>query len=384
VDLADVPGPAGYCRADMTASLLARVAARTRVLVRRRIGDPGVLGVLLGLECGVAVAALIWPDAARPAVVLATPLLFGGLLLRRRREIVLLTCAALALLGIDLLGAPPEFQRISIGSAINLTAVIAVAYELVRRRDVLGVREGRPDVILAELRERLRVQGQIPALPAGWHVEVELRSARDVGLAGDFVASRRYEDAAGVRFLDLVAVDVSGKGVNAGTRALLLSGALGGLLGSVPPERFLAEANRYLLEQRWEEGFATAVYLRVDLDTGAYRVESAGHPPMAHFDSGSGRWELSSSHGPLLGVLQDVRYDADVGSVRPGDALLLYTDGVVEERGRDVEVGLDRLLGAAEQLVPRGDFHGGAATLVDKVPARTDDDRAIVLLWRDV
>jgi serine phosphatase RsbU (regulator of sigma subunit) len=178
-------------------------------------------------------------------------------------------------------------------------------------------------------------------------------------------------------------VDVSGKGVNAGTRALLLSGALGGLLGSVPPDRFLAEANRYLLEQHWTEGFATAVYLRVQLETGAYRVEHAGHPPMAHFDSGSGRWELSPSHGPLLGVLENVRYHPDVGTVRPGDALLLYTDGVVEERGRDVEVGLDRLLGAAEQLVPRGDFRGGATYLVDRVPAHAEDDRAIVLLWRD-
>ncbi len=362
---------------------LARVAARARLLARRRLGERGVFGVLVGVECAVAAAALIWPAEARPAVVLATPLLFGGLLLRGRRHIVMLIGTALVLLGIDLLGAPPELQRINVGSAINLAVVVAVSYELVRRRDVLGVRESRPDTILADLRQRLRVQGQIPPLPAGWHAEVQLRSARDVGLAGDFVAARVYADPAGVEHLDLVMVDVSGKGVSAGTRALLLSGALGGLLGSVPAERFLGEANRYLLQQRWIEGFATAVYLRVNLGTGAYRVESAGHPPMAHFDSGSGLWQLSHTRGPLLGVLADVRYDPHLGTVRPGDALLLYTDGVVEERGRDVEDGLDRLLGAAERLVPRGDFQGGAAYLVDKVPAHADDDRAIVLVWRD-
>jgi hypothetical protein len=367
----------------MTASRLVRAAARTRLALRRRVSDPGVFGVLLGLECAVAVAALIWPFQAAPAVVLATPLLFGGLLLGRRREMVPLIVVSLVLLGVDLLGRPPDLQAISVGSAINLGVVIAVSYELVRRRDVLGVREGRPDTILAELRDRLQVQGQIPPLPPGWHAEVELRAARDVGLAGDFVASRLYRDAAGEAHLDLVVVDVSGKGVSAGTRALLLSGALGGLLGSVPPEQFLVEANRYLLQQRWEEGFATATYLRVDLDTGAYRVESAGHPPMAHLDSGSGLWQLSKARGPLLGVLEQVRYDPDVGAVRPGDAFLLYTDGVVEERGRDVEVGLDRLLGAAERLVPRGDFRGGAGYLVDRVPTRTDDDRAIVMLWRD-
>jgi hypothetical protein len=367
----------------MTATTRARAAARARLLVRRRIGDPGVFGLLLGVECAVALAALLWPAEARPAVVLATPLLFGGLLLRSRRQLVILVGTALVLLGIDLLGGPQELQQISVGSAINLAVVIAVSYELVRRKDVLGVRESRPDTILAELRERLQVQGQVPPLPAGWHAEVQLRSARDAGLAGDFVASRLYDDGTGGQALDLVVVDVSGKGVSAGTRALLVSGALGGLLGSVPAERFLTEANEYLLRQRWAEGFATAIYLRVNLRTGAYRVESAGHPPMAHFDSGSGRWEMSRTRGPLLGVLQQVRYVPDLGTVRRGDALLFYTDGVVEERGRDVEVGLDRLLGAAEQLVPRGDFAGGAAYLVDRVPAHADDDRAIVLLWRD-
>jgi serine phosphatase RsbU (regulator of sigma subunit) len=245
------------------------------------------------------------------------------------------------------------------------------------------VREGRPDTILADLRERLQEQGEIPPLPGGWHAEVQLRSARDVGLAGDFVASRVTVDQAEVPHLRLAVVDVSGKGVSAGTRALLLSGALGGLLGSVPADRFLIEANRCVLQQPWHEGFATAIYLRVNLHTGAYRMESAGHPPMAHLDAGTGLWQLSHTGGPPLGVLAEVRYQPDAGTVRPGDALLLYTDGVVEDRGRDVDVGLDRLLGAAEQLVPRGDFTGGAAHLVNRVPARADDDRAVVLLWRD-
>ena len=63
--------------------------------------------------------------------------------------------------------------------------------------------------------------------------------------------------------------------------------------------------------------------------------------------------------------------------------MLLYSDGVVEDRNRDFEVGVDRLLGAAERLVQRGDYTGGAASLVTQVPTRTDDDRAVVLLWRE-
>jgi serine phosphatase RsbU (regulator of sigma subunit) len=182
--------------------------------------------------------------------------------------------------------------------------------------------------------------------------------------------------------LELVLVDVSGKGVDAGTRALLLSGALGGLLGAVAPDRFLVEANRYLLQQRWTEGFATAAYLRVDLTTGEYRVESAGHPPVAHLDAGSGTWRLFRRHGPLLGVVPAVGHDPDTGVLRRGDAVLLYSDGVVEDRDRDLEVGIDRLLGTAERLVPRGDYRGGAAMLVDQVPTDRADDRAVVMLWR--
>jgi len=263
--------------------------------------------------------------------------------------------------------------------------VAAVSYEQARRRDRLGVRRVRPDRILLDLRERLRVQGEVPPLPPGWSIEVELRPADDAGLAGDFVASRVHELTAADgphTVLDLVLVDVSGKGVDAGTRALLLSGALGGLLGAVPPDRFLVEANRYLLQQRWAEGFATAVYLRVDLTTGAYRVESAGHPPAAHLDAGSGTWRLSPLHGPLLGVLPAVGHQPDTGVLRRGDAVLLYSDGVVEDRHREIEVGVDRLLGTAERLVPRG-FRGGAALLVGEVPTSAGDDRAVVLLWRE-
>jgi len=69
-----------------------------------------------------------------------------------------------------------------------------------------------------------------------------------------------------------VLVDVSGKGVQAGTRSLLLSGALGGLLGEQEPNRFLTAANNYLLRQNWDEGFATAVHVSIDLATGDYTI----------------------------------------------------------------------------------------------------------------
>ena len=351
--------------------------------LRRLLGDAGATAALVALGGVLSLGALADPDLMRPGTVLAVPVLLGGLSLPLR-EFRLLALASFLLGG--LVVAARGLWVLSIGSVLIFLVVIAVSYEQTRRRERLGVRRARPDQILLDLRERLRVQGEVPPLPAEWGMEVELRPADDAGLAGDFVVSRVHavEAADGWHeVLDLALVDVSGKGVDAGTRALLLSGALGGLLGAVPPEDFLTEANRYLLQQRWAEGFATAAYLRVDLTTGAYRVESAGHPPVAHLDAGSGTWRLLLRRGPLLGVLPEVGQQPDTGLLRRGDAVLLYSDGVVEDRHRDIEVGVDRLLGTAERLVPRGDYRGGAAFLVSEVPTSSDDDRAVVMLWRE-
>jgi serine phosphatase RsbU (regulator of sigma subunit) len=232
--------------------------------------------------------------------------------------------------------------------------------------------------MLFDLRERLAAQGEMPPLPAGWQSEIVYRSAHGDSFGGDFLVASRSTDQ---RHLEIALVDVSGKGIEAGTRALLLSGAFGGLLGSVPSADFLPAANQYLLRQGWAEGFATAVQISLDLENGAYEVYSAGHPPAVQFHAGSGRWVLTEASGPVLGIVDEASYVAATGQLLPGDALLVYTDGLVETADRDIAIGIDRLLGAAERLVTRG-FSQGAAQLIDVVPQSESDDRALVVLWR--
>jgi serine phosphatase RsbU (regulator of sigma subunit) len=152
----------------------------------------------------------------------------------------------------------------------------------------------------------------------------------------------------------------------------------------MPAEEFLSAANAYLLRQRWDEGFATAVHLGLDLVTGRFRLASAGHPPAAHYHAGSGVWEvIRTAHGPVLGIIDGVEYPAHEGRLDRGDALLLYTDGLVETPGRDLDLGIDRLMGQAEKLVRRGQFRGGADWIVDGTRTDESDDRALVLLWRE-
>lgn len=259
---------------------------------------------------------------------------------------------------------------------LAILAVIAV--ELARDRERLGLSVGRGESMLLELSDKLRQQGELPPLPAGWHADVAQRSAGGSTFGGDFIVSTLTD---GGKRLELGIVDVSGKGVDAGTRALLLSGALGGLLGAVAPERFLTAANDYLFRQEWDEGFATALHVTIELTTGHYRLTSAGHPPAVHYAGGSGRWRPVDLEGMVLGLLPDMQPGVAEGQLQPHDALLLYTDGLVEVPGRDLSVGTDRLLGAAESLIPRG-FDGGADLLIDLVARDAMDDRAVVLLWR--
>jgi serine phosphatase RsbU (regulator of sigma subunit) len=234
--------------------------------------------------------------------------------------------------------------------------------------------------MFVDLRDRLKAFGELPVLPGGWHAERAVESAYGQSFSGDFVVATKSADG---RWFEVVLVDVSGKGVQAGTRALLLSGALGGLLGEQEPNRFLTAANNYLLRQRWDEGFATAVHVSIDLATGDYTIGSAGHPPAVQFNNGSGRWEvLGEAAGPLLGVIDDATYIRSYRRLGRGDALVLYTDGVVESRFRDLTVGVDRMLGAAERLV-RGGFAGGAKRLCASARAGETDDRAVVMIWRD-
>lgn len=62
---------------------------------------------------------------------------------------------------------------------------------------------------------------------------------------------------------------------------------------------------------------------------------------------------------------------------------MLYTDGLVEVPGRDIDVGIDRLLGEADRVVTAG-FSGGAARMVQALQegAGATDDRGLVLIWR--
>jgi hypothetical protein len=245
------------------------------------------------------------------------------------------------------------------------------------RRSRLGVAGGLGESMLVDLRDRITNQGLIPQLPQDWYAESVMRSAGGSSFAGDFMVASKSRDG---RKLQVAVVDVSGKGQQAGTRSLLLSGAFGGLLGAMPAESFLPAANDYLLRQDWTEGFATAVHLSVDLRTGEFELRSAGHPPAVQLHAGSGRWGVHQADGPVLGLMVDAEFGVVHGTIHPGDAFLMFTDGLVETPMRDISLGIDKLLGQSERLLRTG-FERGARRLIDRMESM-NDDRALLLLHR--
>ncbi|GGV44619.1 PP2C family protein-serine/threonine phosphatase [Streptomyces spectabilis] len=328
----------------------------------------------------ITVCTIVNPVWFSPSV-LVLPIVAGGLLLRPSSLLGLYAASAAALI-VESARLGPYTEgpaRVTPGTVLTVAACGFFGLLIAQFRSRVGVPWRGGGTMLFDLRERIRVQSKLPKLPRGWHREMALRPAGGQSFSGDFVVAARTN---GGRTLEVVLTDVSGKGMDAGSRALLLSGAFGGLLGSLPPHAFLPAANGYLLRQDWDEGFATSIHLVLDLETGDYELLSAGHLPALQLSAGTGRWEEKAGEGPLLGVYDGAQFDPVKGSLRPGDVLMLFTDGIVETADRDIGEGIDRLTGEADRYVAGG-FHGAAWHLIEAVAKDVNDDRALLLLCRD-
>jgi serine phosphatase RsbU (regulator of sigma subunit) len=88
---------------------------------------------------------------------------------------------------------------------------------------------------------------------------------------------------------------------------------------------------------------ATVFYAVLDPSTGDLAYANAGHPPPL-LGSGQGHADyLDSASGAMLGASADADYTASSRSLAPGAKLLLYTDGLIEDRRRDIAEGFGAL-----------------------------------------
>ncbi|MEX0172875.1 SpoIIE family protein phosphatase [Streptomyces sp. LMG1-1-1.1] len=151
-----------------------------------------------------------------------------------------------------------------------------------------------------------------------------------------------------------------------------------------PPATVMARASVFLHELDTER-FATCTYAEIDLATGVVQVVRAGHvdPLVREIDGGCRRIPVEG--GLPLGLSAEfgrLDYPVTTLDLDPGQTLMLYTDGLVEKPGADLDEGF-QWLGSLVKRGP-GDLQQLADHLCDVVADRGgEDDVAILLLRRD-
>ncbi|MFD7622162.1 SpoIIE family protein phosphatase [Streptomyces sp. NPDC059802] len=113
-----------------------------------------------------------------------------------------------------------------------------------------------------------------------------------------------------------------------------------------PPSTVLARASRFLAELDTDR-FATCTYAQVELASGTVRVVRAGHfgPLIRHMDGRVGSPQVRG--GLPLGIsteFEDEEFPETRLDLVPGETLVLYTDGLVEEPGADIDAGVQALI----------------------------------------
>jgi serine phosphatase RsbU (regulator of sigma subunit) len=142
----------------------------------------------------------------------------------------------------------------------------------------------------------------------------------------------------------LVVGDVAGHGVRAAVTMGRLRTAIQTLaMLELPPAESLQQLNELMQKMgEREPHFATCAYAIYDAVTGSLEVASAGHlPPLLVPPKGSSEF-LDVSPAPPLGVGEGP-ISSRTFEIKDGSLLVLYTDGLVESRGRDIDDGLKQL-----------------------------------------
>jgi serine phosphatase RsbU (regulator of sigma subunit)/predicted ester cyclase len=180
------------------------------------------------------------------------------------------------------------------------------------------------DLRVARTIQQASLPKEVPQLE-GWQIAPFYRPAREVG--GDFYDFHFLSQGR----LGLVTGDATGKGVPA---ALVMSTTCGMLqlaaqvLDSSSPGEVLERVNETLLARIPLNMFVTCFYAVLDPESGTLRYANAGHDPPYLWHGGC--CEELRARGMPLGLMPGMSYEEGEVSLREGDSVLFYSDGLVE------------------------------------------------------
>src|SRR5215831_4265384 len=209
-----------------------------------------------------------------------------------------------------------------------------------------------------QLIEKQRLETQ---LEIARQVQLELLPAKDPQLQGFDISAYNFptEEVSGdyydwVRTYDdqigIVIADVSGKGVPA---ALLMAFLRASLRAAThigyAPHISMSKVNYLLWESIERNQFVTAFYGILDATNRTLAYSNAGHSP-ALLMKMDGTVRFEERGGVPLGMFRDSRYYEYFETIEPGEAFILYTDGVTEAMSPTAEeYGRERLVAAVRQ-----------------------------------
>ena len=254
---------------------------------------------------------------------------------------------------------------------------LALAEELAQRAAVsLDNSELHSQTLAAAVQLQRAVLPDELVTSSSWEVGHHYSPAGRTEVGGDFYDVVELDDGRLLVFIG----DVMGRGVGAAAAMAQVRAAVRAYAALDPqPEVVLALLDR-MFEHYGSEQLVTLLCMLADPEAGTLTVANAGHPPPALLSAG-GAARLPSADGPPLGVGVP-RRACDAVPFAVGDAVVAFTDGLIERRGEDITVGQDRMTAAAEALSEQ--------RLVDLVPELVgkvsdpmrDDDVAVVAVRR--
>ncbi|MFJ9824982.1 PP2C family protein-serine/threonine phosphatase [Streptomyces sp. NPDC101160] len=246
-----------------------------------------------------------------------------------------------------------RLAAVHLGHARLLAATEATALHLQR---ALVAEPGRPHPNL-EIAGRYLPAGPRTLVGGDWFETVRLHFGRSL----------------------LVVGDVMGHGLDAAVDMNAYRGALREVAATdLPPHRVLRQLDAVVAEDEARRP-ATCLLIQVDPARATATFASAGHLPPVVFAADGSAELVDLPVGPPLGTGLG-GYEPAVRTLTPTDTLLLFTDGLVERRGEDIDASLARL---AALRLPAG---SGPEAVVDEVlrrlAAHTAEDDVAVLAAR--
>ena len=292
-----------------------------------------------------AAASLAAADRANTgaiAAVVAMALVLAGLILLTGRDIL----APMR----RLIGAIDRLTDNDLDSEIPLTARrdelgdVARALQHFRANAIEKERlqkQEQDDLAFARRIQLASVPRRFPAFPERRELDVAGRLAPMRAVGGDFFDFYLIDPDR----LVIAIGDASGKGVSSAMFVGMARSALKAEAArSAEPALCLTEANRALSTDNESMMFMTAFYAVLDLRTGELVYANAGHT-QAYVIGPERRAEvLDADPGLPMGIEEEFRFTAHHRRLAPGEAIVLYTDGVTEATAADGSLfGQERL-----------------------------------------